>query len=180
MDVVAMFLGGAALLVAAIALVLALGVAVRLKGLEDATLPPRMGLPVGTLAPREPLTSLLDGDSTWLHDALVLFVSPDCGPCRELLTALHGRLTRTARQVILVEPPPEGGETLANVLDVPAIRVVDEGGAVRGAFQAHATPHTFLVRDGRIADQLLGANVERVLAMVAPDASRALSGVGAA
>lgn len=174
-----MFLGGAALLVAAIALVMALGVAVRLKGLEDAALPPRMGLPVGTLAPREPLTSLLDGDSTWLQDALVLFVSPDCWPCRELLTALHGRLTRTARQVILVEAPTESDETLANVLDAPAIRVVDEGGAVRSAFRSQATPHTFLVRDGRIADQFLGANVQRVLAMLAHDASPTPSGVGA-
>lgn len=175
-----MLLGAAALLVSVVALVMALGVAVRLKTLEDTALPPRAGLPVGSSAPRQPLTDLLDGDSRWLADALLLFASPDCGPCRDLLTALRGRLTRRARPVILIEPRLRGGESLAELLDIPVIRVVDEAGAVRSAFMAHATPHTFVVRDGRVADQILGANVERVLAMVAVDASPAPSGTSGA
>lgn len=171
-----MLLSAAALLIAATGLIMALGVAVRLKALEEAALPPRMGLPLGSSVPRQPLTDLLGGDSKWLADALLLFASPDCGPCRDLLSALRGHFTKTARPVILIEPPSAGNESLADLLDVPVIRVVDEAGAARSAFMAHATPHTFRVRDGRVADQILGANVERVLAMVGADASPALSG----
>jgi len=174
-----MLLGAAALLISVVALIMALGVAVRLKALEDAALPPRAGLPVGSSVARQPLTDLLDGDSRWMADALLLFASPDCEPCRDLLTAFRGRFTRPARRVILIEPPLPGRDSLADLLDVPVTRVVDEAGAVRSAFMAHATPHTFLVRDGLVADQILGANVERVLAMLASDASPALSRAGA-
>lgn len=180
MDVLAVLLGAAALLVSVVALIMALGVAVRLRALEDVALPPRAGLPVGSSVPRQPLTDLLDGDSRWLADALLLFASPDCGPCRDLLTALRGQFTGSTRPVVLIEPPLAGSESLADLLDVPVTRVVDEAGAVRSAFMAHATPHTFLVRDGLVADQILGANVERVLAMLAADTSPALSRAGVA
>lgn len=81
------------------------------------------------------------------------------------MAGLSQRMTPTQMPLILVEPGSAEG-SLAGLLQFPATRVSDEDGAVRVAFETHATPHTFLVRDGRVAEQQLGADIERVLAMI--------------
>ncbi len=165
MEAVALAFGAGALLLSIVALILALGVAVRVRNLEEDAHPPRAGLPVGAPVPRQPLTELLGGNASWLDRSLVLFASASCEPCRDLVAGLSQGLTPTQMPVILVEPGSVDG-SFAGLLQFPATRVSDEDGTVRMAFQAHATPHTFLVRDGRVAEQQLGADVERVLAMI--------------
>ncbi len=89
---------------------------------------------------------------------------------------LRDRLQTTSTPLILIEPGPPS-ESLAGLIGFPVANVVDEAGAVRDAFQAHATPHVFLIRDSRIRDQQLGADVPRVLSMVADDLVAAPSAV---
>jgi hypothetical protein len=166
----------AALLVAIVALVLALGVAVRVREVEARAFPPRDGIPVGAEAPRESLTELV-GNPAWLDHSLLIFGSVSCEPCRQLLTALNERILTAELPIIVVDSGPPTDGSLSDLVVFPgATCVADTDGAVRAAFRAYATPHTFLVRDGRVADQQLGADVARVLGMLADGQAVATAG----
>jgi hypothetical protein len=176
-DAVLPLVAAAALLIAVVALVLALGVAVRVRELESRSFPPREGLPRGAEAPREPLTALLGGQSAWLDHSVLIFGSTSCQPCRELVTELNERAATVEWPIIVVESGPAADGSLADLISFArATRVADSDGAVRTAFRAHATPHTFLVREGRVADQQLGADAPRVLGMLSDDQAAGTAG----
>lgn len=160
-----LLLGGAALLTSILAVCLALGVAIRLKELEQTAYVPRSGLAKGSPAPRQPLTDLLHGDDSWLARSFVLFASATCEPCRDLLAGLREQVAGPDMPMIVVETSSSDG-SLSDLLPGAALRVTDTNGGVRAAFRAHATPHSFLVRDGRIVQQQLGADIQAVIEML--------------
>ncbi len=91
----------------------------------------------------------------------------DRRPCRDLLAGLNEAVVPEDWPIIVIEPETPNDGSLAELVRIPgASCVTDREGRVRDDFGAQATPHTFLVRDGRIADQQLGAGLSRVLAML--------------
>ena len=134
--------------------------------------PQRSTLPVGAPAPAFEL-STVEGDAVTLRElvgagALILvFVDPDCGPCRELLPELadRQRAQSGARLAVLVSraDPKPTREMLAGQ-DVPLV-LLDVDGAVADAFHVSGTPSAIAVGpDGLIrTEPVAGADAVRDL-----------------
>lgn len=140
------------------------------EGDYDETLPlPEVGLRPGTAAP---LAGALEiGGRPFVREPskplLVLFTSPHCGPCEELLPEVAGWQRTHSEQlsiaVAVAAPADEVHEEqrrheLAHV-------IIDERSSVADAFEAHGTPAAVLVdQDGNVASWLAaGADAIRQL-----------------
>ena len=111
-----------------------------MRGLEPGTPAPHFAGLDELLAPRLP--------------ALLLFVSPDCGPCRALLPEVALWQTEHAdRLTVAVASAGEPEEVAAEAAELGLDRVlVDEGLELYRAFEANGTPSAVLITpDGSIA-----------------------------
>ncbi|MHB8688537.1 MAG: TlpA family protein disulfide reductase [Candidatus Dormibacteraceae bacterium] len=96
--------------------------------------------------------------------SLVIFVTQGCQPCKELLQAFNKpRTVPSGLQLLIIEPSVSGAESLRDQAAFEAHWAVDDMGALKEAFKARGTPHTFLVRDGHIVAQALGTNLRSLL-----------------
>ncbi len=125
------------------------------RGLEPGTPAPRFAGLDELLAPRLP--------------ALLLFVSPDCGPCRALLPEVAiWQAEHADRLSVAVASAGEPEEVRAEAAELGLDRVlVDEGLGLYHAFEANGTPSAVLIApDGSIASRVASGQ-ERVEALVA-------------
>jgi thiol-disulfide isomerase/thioredoxin/uncharacterized membrane protein YphA (DoxX/SURF4 family) len=129
----------------------------RLDALESMAGPER-GLPVGEPAPDVRLRRLEGGTATvsslpdGSRPVMLVFVSPTCGPCRELVpeVARWQRDHAAAFAVALISEGTEGENRSWAELGVANVLIQQDGEATR-AYLVHGTPSAVLVSaDGRI------------------------------
>lgn len=118
------------------------------------------GLPLGT-APPAIRGELADGQSfvwspdTGAGDAILLFITPTCGACREALRAAALLSADRGLNVAIVAISfglRDQNAILAQA--APRIPLVhDEAGAVHSEFRIARTPVAMLVRDGRLVNK---------------------------
>lgn len=175
MSTVALALGLLGVAVSVLALAVAAGTAARVSRIEAGRLPRRIGLADGSAIPADALANLVGEEAARAllrGPTLVLFVSPECSPCRQLVEEAPAELA-SGWSVVAVEPDGTTARaSLQNQAQMAARWLVDSGARLGAAFDTKATPHAFFVRDGVVLDQILGADLEAVsshlLALHAP------------
>lgn len=143
------------------ALVVALGATVRVDRIARAGVPPRMGLTVGTEVDSEVLPPALSegARAAWLEGpSIILFAASSCEPCQELLRNVRERGSGPYRSPLLIVElaTSDADDGIGVRADVDGIVVRDTDGRLQQAFQVSGTPHTFLVKDGRVKRQRVG------------------------
>lgn len=150
----------------------------------------RDGLPVGAAAP--PLGGVTSGgeEAGWEPRRggldLLLFVSPDCGPCETLLPIVNRLASDPAAQrlgVTAIVPGPR--ETVARLDEKygPTYRsFAEDGSGAFSRFRVRVTPFAFVVgADGRVLAKGLCSDSERLRALLdAAGVEDAAAAVGAA
>lgn len=165
MSTLALVAGLLGLAVAVVALAVAAGTAARLERLEARRLPERIGLSPGSSISAAVFSGLLaddQADALVRGPSLVLFVSPQCAPCRALVEESPAELAPGWALVAIEPDGTTATDSLRNRGHLAALWLVDAGGRIKVAFDTNATPHAFFVRDGRVVDQVVGAGVEGV------------------
>ena len=177
MDLLALSVAVVALVLSIVAALLAAGVTVRLSNLERRQAPaPREGLVVGSEIPATFAAAITPGRDidAWMRGpTLLVFAAADCQPCRELLTAVRPRdLEAFGGRVAIIERPGADGPWLADSITLDATYIRDDDGVLAAGFETNVTPHSFAVRDGRVAAQTIGSDLAQLTALVgngAPD-----------
>jgi len=150
----------------------------------------RDGLPVGAVAP--PLGGVTAGgeEAGWEPRRgavdLLLFVSPDCGPCETLLPVVNRLATDPAAAglgVTAIVPGPR--ETVARLDDRyrPTYRsLAEDGSGAFARYRVRVTPFAFVVGgDGRVLAKGLCSDPERLRALlVAGGVDEAAAALGSA
>jgi len=125
-------------IVTVVNLVLLFAVIRRLRATEGSlALPhlPAIGQPVGRFSVRALDSTQISDRDLALGSTIVGFVTPGCGPCKDLTQALQAEPWTGPLPVIFVTGPAEEAHALAEAL-ASAVRtaLVPEGGEVAGAF----------------------------------------------
>jgi thiol-disulfide isomerase/thioredoxin len=153
-------------------------VLVRLERMEQTlaaaglTVEPRAQVAVHGLEPGTPAPGFagLDELLALRLPALLLFVSPDCGPCRALLPEVARWQTEHADRltVAIASAGKPGGEVRPEAAELGLSRVfLDEELELYRAFEANGTPSAVLIApDGSIASHVASGQ-ERIEALVA-------------
>jgi hypothetical protein len=156
-----------ALIAAVFALIISVGTAIRLQRSQGTGQPAALGgLSAGTPVSNI-LLPVLDpaaGDGWLQGPSLVIFASAGCQPCRDLFASLDEDRLRGFKGRLLLVDRSQKPDTLETARIPGAGYRIDADGQLAGAFHARGTPHTFLIRNGRIADQALGADITKLLA----------------
>lgn len=156
-----------ALGVAVLALLVALGTAVRIPR-QGPGIPAADGLPRGADVPIEALRTLsLESLDAWTAGpSLVIFSSGSCEPCRELVNGLNAALeTAQRRRILFIEGGAAGDmdNSLRGRARFPAVWRTDPNGTIRDAFMTRATPSTFLIHESKVVGHKLGPNIGSLL-----------------
>ncbi len=165
MSTLALVVGLLGLAVAVVALAVAAGTAARLERLEARRLPERIGLSPGSSISADVFSGLVaddQADALVRGPSLVLFVSPQCAPCRDLVEDSPAELAPGWALVAIEPDGTTATDSTRNRGHLTGLWLVDVGSRVRVAFDTTATPHAFFVRDGRVVDQIVGAGVDEV------------------
>ena len=136
---------------------------------------PEAGLELGTPAPMF-ATADSAGETVTLDDLLapgapllLLFASPECGPCKELLPELAGwQAEHAGRLTVAVasDGSPEAVSAEAHRFGLDHV-LVDTGAQLYRAFEASGTPSAVLVApDGAVASRIVSGS-DAIEAMVA-------------
>ncbi|PZR63933.1 MAG: hypothetical protein DLM71_03565 [Chloroflexi bacterium] len=171
MDVLALCLAAAALLLSMVAVLLAVGVTLRVSHMEGHGAPtPSAGLAVGSEIPRPFVASLPPGSDieAWLEGpSLIVFAAANCQPCRELMASISDTdLHLFGNRVAIIERPGPDGSPLTDSVRCEADYVTDPDGGLAKAFETNVTPHSFAILGGRIAAQTIGAEVTQLAAII--------------
>jgi len=153
-----------ALALSLFSLLISIGSAGRMVRLERRLSP--TGLPAGSAVPREVFASLFEATSVegWLKGpTLLVLASPSCEPCRDLIELLNEKPADAAVRLVVVEPESEASHSLQGLARFAASWKTDSTGMVRAAFQTQASPHSFLISDGRVIQQIVGPNIDTMI-----------------
>jgi len=150
-----------ALLFAAFALLVSVGVPLRQR--YYVTSRPHGGLQPGSDVPYHALKKVYGPNEVALvrnGQAIVTFVSRKCEPCQDLLRNLNGgHPIPQDIPLLMIETAIVDGESLQQAARFTALWSRDSTGEVQRAFMTSATPHSFLIRDGKIASQVPGPDL---------------------
>lgn len=138
--------------------------------------PQHKGLTPGSAVPIEALATVAgNGDLSQFATgpSLLVFVTQGCDPCRQLIQNLNRtRAGPSEIRLLIIEPTVPTGESLRDLATFSAEWLVDDTGDLRQAFKTGGTPHTFLIRDGRVLAQALGTNIRPVLEAAAKQTAK--------
>lgn len=135
----------------------------------------RDGLPVGAAAPPLGGVTASGDDAGWEPRRgavdLLLFVSPDCGPCETLLPVVN-RLAASpaARRLGITAIVPGPRETVARLDEKyhpPYLCLAEDGSGAFARFRVRVTPFAFVIgADGRVLAKGLCSDPERLRALL--------------
>ncbi len=147
-----------------LSLLVSIGSATRVLRLERRLAP--TGLPSGSAVPREALSSLVDPHDleAWLRGpSLVVFASPNCGPCRDLIRVLNERAPGSGLRILVAAPSEAELEVMKPIARFSAAWGADENHRARTDFQTDAMPHSFLIANSHVVQQFVGPNIQVLL-----------------
>ena len=127
------------------------------------------GLPVGSELPgfeaRDREGGAVTGDAI-PRPGIVLFLDPECRPCRKLADELRSAAANLSRVPLAFVAPDTGA---GRQLVPPAgLVLLQTGQAISRAFQTSITPHAFLIdANGRVSDQTIPESVADLNALAA-------------
>lgn len=168
---IALVMAAVSLVFSVLALLLVAGLSLRQERLSKVASLLRgtqVGLVAGQRAPTEVLEELVGERSLvdrWSRGpTLLAFVAQSCSSCHTLLTNLNEVLVGESSIDAVVVEEPEGKATqprhsLRELATFDATWLWDGAGAALRAFATEVTPHTFLIKDGVVVDQVAGPNV---------------------
>lgn len=148
-----------ALVASAFALLVAVGSALRVQGLQYSDSSVEGGLPLGarvddTLAPFVGQTGL----DAWLRGpTLVVVAKTTCPSCRELVANMNRRSAELSSFRVLMIERGHGGESMKGSAEFDALWVQDEGNQSKELFRTNVSPHAFLIENGKVVSQHTGA-----------------------
>jgi hypothetical protein len=145
------------------ALLLSIGAILRVQRAQASPMESYQGIPNGSEVPGDVLAKLLEGDSIyeWLQGpTLVSFVSESCPACLEFVVALNQLKLKGLRLLIVA---PDGATDLRVGATFSALWATDSDRQARTRFEIKATPHTFLLHQGRIQAQHVGSAIEGIV-----------------
>jgi hypothetical protein len=145
------------------ALLLSIGAVLRVQRAQASPMESYKSIPDGSEVPGDVLAKLLEGDSLyeWLEGPTLLsFVSDSCPACLEFVVALN-QMTLKGLHLLIVAP--DGATDLRVSATFPALWATDSDRQARTRFEIKATPHTFLLHQGRIQAQHVGSAVEGIV-----------------
>jgi hypothetical protein len=169
----------AAVVMSAAALLVAIGTAARVQQLTDRNLVPS-GLQKGSPIPRAELEKMISGnalDALVSGPSLVVFVSARCKPCRELVALLsEGDLGLSNSTMLMVDTSGNESADLRELGKFPSTWIVDSDRGLREAFKTNGTPTTYVLSGGIVRQQVVGPNLEAIVAALSAARDGTLSG----
>ena len=159
---IAIALSIVALVVSVLALLVAIGVALRSQSRSEG----QLGIAPGSRVPEDTLRRLFG--PRWVHDslnsgAIVVLVSSDCQPCRQLIDLLNERGSGfLGMPLMIIETGREDDTGLRERASFDATWAMDPEGLATSAFETPVTPHLFIVRDGLVQDRLVGNDLSQL------------------
>ena len=157
------------LVLSVFALLVAVGATLRVQRVEQRFAAPAVGLPAGAAVPSDALVSFLQGQdvSNWLRGpSLVILASQKCPACRDLIENINRRaveIENITERILIIERGADAAGSLRGAAKFNALWAVDTQGRAGEAFQTGVSPHTFLIRDEKIALQKPGSAIESLL-----------------
>jgi thiol-disulfide isomerase/thioredoxin len=117
----------------------------------------------GSTVPWDDLAKVC-GESTFAavreKEALLLFVSPHCKPCQDLVGQLNENGSKLHDlPLIVIETGSTNGQSLRAKARFKAVWSNDPDGVLHRAFMTSATPHSFLIDHGVIVGQVTGTDL---------------------
>jgi len=164
MEQAALLLAAVSAVLSMVAILVSTGTAIRVSRLEGMG-EPHEGLTAGSPAPRDAIAGIVPAgqESQWISGpSLIAFVSPSCEPCGQLVMRLNVIRDRLPQNMLFIEPELDGDKSLRPLAEFEAHWVNDASTPLRRAFKSFGTPHLFVIRDGLIQDQHLGADADRL------------------
>ena len=152
----------AAVLVSVLALLVAIGVALRPQSRSG----PQLGITPGARVPDDTLRRLFGPRS--VHDtlnsgAIVILVSSDCQACRQLIDLLNERGSGfLGMPLVIIEAGREDDSRLRERASFEALWAMDPEGLAKLAFETDVTPHLFMVRYGLVQDRIVGYDLSQL------------------
>jgi hypothetical protein len=156
MVAVALALGIVAIVISGFATLLAVGAVLRVQRLEESARTPTIrALSPGVEAPTDMLSSYLKtpSDELRLGSQLLVFISPDCEPCSEVVKVLNTAWTpEHSAETLLVIEVAAGKTSLRGLATFAAPWIRDDDGDVARAFGVPGFPFAFRVAQGRVVE----------------------------
>ncbi len=161
---IALFLASLSLVVSFGSLILSAVVYARRTNLQSG------GLSRGAPIPVDAFAKMLDRneiDSLRAGEKLVVFATPTCSPCRDLVATLSSRLgdLKQSTNLLIVEGGNAHDGTLATDSTFDARWIRDAGGHIRRAFGANVTPSVFYVNHGIVVERVPVGDLDRIITL---------------
>jgi hypothetical protein len=171
---IAIGIAALSLAVAAFGLLVTVGSTVRIQRLENRIKPrhENLGLPAGSSVPEEVLSPFLDGRSVvdWLQGpSLLILASSTCSPCQDLVQAMNEHEPREiGGRLLIIQPEGDSSERLREAARFQASWGIDLGSRVRKTFRTEASPHSFLIGNGKVIDHVVGPDLAILVGSTPP------------
>lgn len=147
------------LIASAFALLVAVGSALRVQGLQHAGT--QSGLPPGARVDHDALAPFVGQTSldAWLRGpTLVVVAKTTCPSCYELVANMNRRSAELAQfRVLMIERGHGDGESLGGTAEFNALWVKDASDHSKEVFRTNVSPHAFLIEQGEVVSQHSGA-----------------------
>lgn len=157
-----------ALVASGFALLVAVGSALRVQRLERGAGVEGGGLSPGTRIDADAFASLVgqQGVDRWLRGpTLAVVAKTTCPGCRDLIADMNRRSEELGRlRVLIIERGHGNGGSLRSMAQFDAVWVDDRNDRSKEVFRTNASPHAFLIEQGKVVHQSSGGHaVEHLL-----------------
>jgi hypothetical protein len=156
MVAVALALGIVAVVISGLAALLAVGAVLRVQRLEQSARTPIIkALTTGEVAPTDMLSGYLKtpSDELRLGSQFLVFISPECEPCSEVVKVLNTTWTpEDSAETLLVIEVASSETSLRGLATFAAPWIRDDDGDIARAFGVPGFPFAFRVAQGRVVD----------------------------
>jgi hypothetical protein len=154
-----------ALVASVFALLVAVGAALRVQGLQHAG-GGQIGLPSGARIDRHVLAPFVGdaGLDAWLKGPTIVVVAKTtCPGCHELVASMNRQSADLAPFRVLMIERGHGEGGLAGAAEFNATWVKDEEERSKEVFRTNVSPHAFLIERGQVVGQMSGSKAVTIL-----------------
>lgn len=157
----------ASLFVAFVALLLALGAAIKVRRMNAVQSGLRLSqLSEGSELPERVWDGLVSNDvaaGLTVGDALISIVSSTCQPCKGLVAGLNSSKASFGGTKVVIVETGEAEDSLRSLLDFESVWVSDRARRLPDRLGVGVTPYSILLRDGRVLSQAAGSDISPLI-----------------